>query len=116
MKARVLSLGLNVVTVALMIVVFASTGGLTGGEIVIAGGSAVLGQKLLETVFGEDAVRRLAAQARQDLHERVATLFEKERARISAALASARFGASPETLARESDALVADVRRAAGDS
>ena len=115
-RARVLSLGLNVVTVALMIVVFASTGGLTGGEIVIAGGSAVLGQKLLETVFGEDAVRRLAAQARQDLHERVATLFEKERARISAALASARFGASPETLARESDALVADVRRAAGDS
>ena len=50
-----------------MIVVFASTGGLTGGEILIAGGSAVLGQKLLETVFGEDAVRRLAAEARSDL-------------------------------------------------
>ncbi|MGV8882366.1 MAG: dynamin family protein [Rhodoglobus sp.] len=115
-RARVLSLGLNVVTVALMIVVFASTGGLTGGEIVIAGGSAVLGQKLLETVFGEDAVRRLAAQARHDLHDRVTTLFEKEQARISAALASARFGASPETLVRESDALVADVRRAAGTS
>jgi len=115
-RARVLSLGLNVVTVALMIVVFASTGGLTGGEIVIAGGSAVLGQKLLETVFGEDAVRRLAAQARQDLHDRVEKLFAKEQARISDALGSARFGASPDTLIRESDALVTDVRRAAGTS
>ena len=48
-----------------MMVVFASTGGLTGAEVGIAGGSAVVGQKLLEAVFGDDAVRRLAANARQ---------------------------------------------------
>ncbi len=112
-KARVLSLGLNVVTVALMIVVFASTGGLTGGELVIAGGSAVLGQKLLETVFGEDAVRRLAEQARKDLQDRVRILFESERARLDHALESARFGSSPESLRRESRTLLDDVQRAA---
>ena len=112
-RARVLSAGLNVVTVALMIVVFASTGGLTGGEIVIAGGSAVLGQKLLETIFGEDAVRRLAGEARKDLTKRVGALFEREAARVAAALEAARFGSSPDSLRRESAALLDDVRRAA---
>jgi hypothetical protein len=112
-KARVLSAGLNVMTVALMIVVFASTGGLTGGELLIAGGSAVLGQKLLETVFGEDAVRRLAAEARRDLQERVQKVFDAERARVTAALETLRFGSAPESLRRESRALLDDVRAAA---
>ncbi len=115
-KARVLSAGLNVVTVALMIVVFASTGGLTGGEIVIAGGSAVIGQKLLETIFGEDAVRRLAAEARKDLTARVRVLFASESDRVSSALESARFGSSPESLRRESAALLDDVRQLGGGS
>ncbi len=111
-KARVLSAGLNVVTVALMIVVFASTGGLTGGELAIAGGSAVLGQKLLETIFGEDAVRRLAAEARTDLTARVNALFATEVARVTSALDDARFGSSPQALRRESVALLNDVRTA----
>ena len=100
-------------TVALMIVVFASTGGLTGGELLIAGGSAVLGQKLLETVFGEDAVRRLAAEARRDLQQRVQGVFDTERARVTAALDQLRFGSAPESLRRESRALLDDVRAAA---
>ena len=112
-RARVLSLGLNVVTVALMIVVFASTGGLTGGELLIAGGSAVLGQKLLETIFGEDAVRRLAAEARRDLQQKVRDLFDSERARFATALEPLRFGSAPESLRRESKALLEDVARAA---
>jgi hypothetical protein len=112
-KARVLSAGLNVMTVALMIVVFASTGGLTGGELLIAGGSAVLGQKLLETVFGEDAVRRLAKEARRDLQERVQGVFDAERSRVTAALDQLRFGSAPESLRRESRALLDDVRAAA---
>ncbi|CAO1650519.1 ABC transporter [Salinibacterium sp. NYA9b] len=115
-RARILSLGLNVVTVALMIVVFASTGGLTGGEIAIAGGSAVLGQKLLETIFGEDAVRRLASEARDDLHARVRVLFDAEIARLSVALEPLRFGATPDSLRRESQALLDDVARAAEDN
>lgn len=81
LKARVMSFGLNVVTVALMLVVFASTAGLTGGEIAIAGGSAVLGQKILETIFGEEAVRKMAKQARQDLNALIEALFAAERDR-----------------------------------
>jgi hypothetical protein len=112
-QARLLSGGLNVVTVALMIVVFASTGGLTGGELVIAGGSAVVGQKILETVFGEDAVRRLAREARRDLQDRTRALYDTEVARITSALDVARFGSSPESLRQEAKALAADVQRAA---
>ncbi|MHA7281893.1 dynamin family protein [Arthrobacter sp. TMS2-4] len=77
--ARMLSFGVNGIAVALMVVVFASTGGLTGGEIGIAGASAVAGQKLLEAVFGDDAVRRLAATARKNLYQRVDALFRRER-------------------------------------
>ena len=39
--------------------------GLTGAEVGIAGGGAVLGQKLLEAVFGDQAVRTLAERARR---------------------------------------------------
>jgi len=80
-RARIMSLGLNVVTVALILVVFSTTAGITGGEVAIAGGSAVVGQKLLETIFGEDTVRRMAADARKDLNDRLTELFDAERAR-----------------------------------
>ena len=80
-RARAMSFGLNVLTVALMLVVFASTAGLTGGEVAIAGGSAVLGQKLLETMFGEETVRRMATDARNDLNERLRQLLQRERER-----------------------------------
>ncbi|MBA3349323.1 MAG: dynamin family protein, partial [Actinobacteria bacterium] len=58
---RALSLGVNGLGVALMITVFAHTGGLTGGEIAVAGGTATVGQKLLEALFGDQAVRTLTA-------------------------------------------------------
>ncbi|MDP3893137.1 dynamin family protein [Nocardioides sp.] len=82
-SARFLAYGVNGLAVALMVVVFASTGGLIGAEIGIAGGSAVLGQKLLEAVFGDQAVRTLAARARKDLDRRVRELMLRERARYS---------------------------------
>ena len=66
--ARFLAFGVNGLSVALMVVVFAHTAGLTGAEVGIAGGSAVLGQKLLEAVFGDQAVRSLAERASLDLH------------------------------------------------
>ncbi|AUZ87382.1 ABC transporter [Arthrobacter agilis] len=77
--ARMLSFGVNGIAVALMVVVFASTGGLTGGELGIAGASAIAGQKLLEAVFGDDAVRRLTVTARRNLSQRVEGLFRQER-------------------------------------
>jgi energy-coupling factor transporter ATP-binding protein EcfA2 len=80
--ARFLAFGVNGLSVALMIVVFASTAGIpTGAEIGVAGGGAVIGQKLLEAVFGDQAVRRLAATARKDLQRRVSELMAEERAR-----------------------------------
>ncbi|SDR76593.1 Dynamin family protein [Nocardioides scoriae] len=84
--ARFLAYGVNGLSVSLMVVVFASTGGVTGAEVGIAGGSAVLGQKLLEAVFGDQAVRRLAATARADLAERVHALMLAEQRRFTALL------------------------------
>jgi acyl-CoA reductase-like NAD-dependent aldehyde dehydrogenase len=52
----------------------------------IAGGSAVLGQKVLEAVFGDAAVRRLAENARKDLRRRVAALLRDEEQRFLALL------------------------------
>jgi energy-coupling factor transporter ATP-binding protein EcfA2 len=69
--ARFWALGVNGVGVALMILVFSQTGGLVGAEIGVAGGTAVLAQRVLEAIFGDDAVRRLAKQAKTRLDERV---------------------------------------------
>jgi hypothetical protein len=64
--------------VALMIVVFAHTGGLVGAEIGVAGGTAVLAQRVLEAVFGDQAIRRLAQTAKDDLDARVQALLADE--------------------------------------
>ncbi|MCW2766645.1 MAG: Dynamin family protein [Nocardioides sp.] len=81
--ARVLAYGVNGLSVALMVTVFSTTAGLTGAEVGIAGGSAVLGQKLLEAVFGDQAVRTLAERARLALDLRVRALLNSERARFT---------------------------------
>jgi hypothetical protein len=77
-KARFYALGVNGVGVALMIVVFAHTGGLVGAEIGVAGGTAVLAQRVLEAVFGDQAIRRLAQTAKDDLDARVQALLADE--------------------------------------
>jgi hypothetical protein len=81
--ARVLSFGINGLALALMIVVFASTAGLTGAEVGIAGGTALVGQKLLEAIFGDQAIRRLADEARADLRRRADGLLAPERERFT---------------------------------
>jgi len=96
--ARFLAFGVNGLAVSLMVVTFASTGGLVGAEIGIAGGSAVVGQKLLEAVFGDQAVRRLAAAARADLRTRVEELMASEQQRFVALLDAQP--ASPEAADR----------------
>jgi hypothetical protein len=80
--ARMLSFGINGLALALMIVVFASTAGLTGAEVGIAGGTALVGQKLLEAIFGDQAIRRLADEARADLRRRADALLTPERERF----------------------------------
>ena len=71
-SARYLAFGVNALGLMVMIVVFAHTGGLVGGEVAVAGGAAALSQKILEAVLGDQAVRSLAETARRDLHARVA--------------------------------------------
>ena len=84
--ARFWALGVNGVGVALMVLVFSQTGGLVGAEIGVAGGTAVLAQRVLEAIFGEDAVRRLAKQAKRDLDKRVEALMAVELDRYTSAL------------------------------
>lgn len=76
-RARFLSLSVNAVAVLMMVAAFSLTGGLTGVEVGIAGGSGVVGAKLLESIFGEDAVRRMAIRARTDLLERMGALLRE---------------------------------------
>ncbi|MET0729344.1 MAG: ABC transporter [Acidimicrobiales bacterium] len=109
--ARVLSYGVNGVALVLMVAIFAQTGGLTGGEVAVAGGSSALGQKVLEAVLGDQAVRRLAATARADLDERTAVLVDEERSRFTDALAGAHVDITlPDDLRR----LAHELRRGVG--
>jgi hypothetical protein len=84
--ARIAAYGLNGIGVILMLVAFAHTGGLVGAEVGIAGGTAVLAQKVLEAIFGDQAVRDMATKARKLLLEHVQELYAAERLRYAAAL------------------------------
>nr|WP_306238564.1 dynamin family protein [Ornithinimicrobium sp. HY1745] len=95
--ARYLAFGVNALAVMLMLIVFTSTAGLTGVEVGIAGGSAVLAQRLLEAIFGDQAVRELAARARKALLAKVADLYDAELARYEAVLDEVQLSAEAVT-------------------
>jgi len=67
-----------------MLAVFINTAGLTGAEVGIAAGTAILNQKLLEAIFGEGAMGELIAKARERLMKLLTELFENERKRFEA--------------------------------
>jgi energy-coupling factor transporter ATP-binding protein EcfA2 len=107
--ARLASLGVNGAGLTVMIAVFASTGGLTGAEVVVAGGTSALGQKVLEAIFGDQAVRALAARARERLMTRVQALLDTEAARFEHVLEPR---APRSGVASELDAVLAALERA----
>jgi hypothetical protein len=82
MTARVLSLGVNGVSAVLMMLVFSHTGGLSGGEVAVAGGASAAGHAMLEALLGDENLRKMATSAREDLEQRVATLYASEKARF----------------------------------
>jgi energy-coupling factor transporter ATP-binding protein EcfA2 len=105
-RARALSWGVNGVGAAVMVGVFAQTGGLTGGEIAVAGGTSAVGQRVLEAVFGDAAVRSLADRARADLQARVDGLLRYEQGRFDALVQEA---APPPQAAEELRAAVREL-------
>lgn len=107
--AKFLAYGVNGLSVALMVVVLASNG---GGE----SGSAVLGQKILEAVFGDAATSRLAARARADLNHRMLLLLEGERRRYSDLLDSLGIAPHVEEELRAAARQIDDIRFAGGGS
>jgi energy-coupling factor transporter ATP-binding protein EcfA2 len=111
--ARFLAYGVNGLSVALMVVVFSQTAGLTGAEVGIAGGGAVLGQKLLEAVFGDQAVRTLSERARRKLEVRIRALLEEERARYTDLVISLGIDPSSADRVRNAARAVDDLRYAA---
>ncbi|MBN1091981.1 ABC transporter [Blastococcus sp. TML/M2B] len=111
-RARTLSWGVNGAGAVVMMAVFASTGGLTGGEVAVAGGTTALGQRVLEAVFGDAAVRSLAARARADLEQRADRLLTDERGRFDALVDAA---APPEGAVEALRAAFAELTAARGD-
>lgn len=93
--ARILSYGVNGTGVALMLVTFSQTAGLSGAEVGIAGGTAVLAQRLLEAVFGDQAVRTLVITARTDLVDRSTRIMNDDRRRLDELLRGLSSGPTP---------------------
>lgn len=108
-KARLLAFGTNALGFALMIVVFMSTGGLTGAEAGIAGGTSLLAQRVLESVFGAGAVDRLTTQSRTFLDDRVQGLLVEEVSRFTQAVDA---HSVPVTVAEQLVEATAHVREA----
>ncbi len=85
-NARVAAYGINGVGLILMLVTFAHTAGLSGAEVGIAGGASVLAQRVLEAMFGDQAVRTMARKARTALLADVDTLYAGQRVRLEEAV------------------------------
>ena len=111
--ARIAAAGVNGIGAALMLVIFASTGGITGAEIGVAGGTTVIAQRLLESIFGDEAVRKLAATAKANLIARIDGLLAAEQARYLSLLDGLGVAADASTMI---DAAIDQVRaeRASG--
>jgi hypothetical protein len=110
-RARLLSWGVNGAGAVVMVAVFASTAGLSGAELAVAGGTTAVGQRVLEAVFGDAAVRALAARARADLDARADRLLRYEQDRFDELLA---VGAAAPPAADRLRAAVAGLAAARG--
>ena len=85
--ARILEYGVNGLGLSLMVVIFASDGrDPEGAEVSVGAGSAVVGQKLLEAVFGDRPFGPWSTKAREDLDGKVHALMDAEFARYLAVL------------------------------
>lgn len=98
--ARLVSYGVNGAGVTLMLATFSQTAGLSGAEVGIAGGTAVVSQRLLEAIFGDQAVRTLVIGARRSLTDRAQQVLDVDRDRLLELLAQVGGGPDPRDLRR----------------
>lgn len=96
-SARRWSTALNAVATSAILVVFAVSGGLTGGEVGIAALAAAGSQALLVKLFGEQNLRRLLEDVHADLDARLGELAVRDAAAYEAAVAAAE--PAPELVA-----------------
>ena len=76
----------------------------------IAGGSAVLAQRILEAIFGDQAVRDLAAKARRQLMAKAEELYAGEQARLHAAVAALEVSAGQADRLKAASTVVEAIR------
>jgi hypothetical protein len=107
--AFVASLGVNAIGVVAMLAVFAHSAGLTGGEVAIAGGTAVVNQKLLEALIGEAAVVDIIRGAERDLRNTLRTALDHDAARFLDLLRAPEAG--PGDLRAAAGQVVAEAER-----
>jgi len=111
--ARAGAYAVNVLGLVVMIAVFTATAFIpTGAEIAVAGGTTIAAQKVLEAIFGDQAVRELAERARRRLLELVDGLLDHEAQRFTAVLAQQ--GIDPDAPAALRSAAEAARRARAG--
>jgi hypothetical protein len=111
--ARGVAYAVNGVGLAVMIAVFTSTAFIpTGAEVAVGAGTTIAAQKVLEAIFGDQAVRTLANRAREDLLGRVSVLLDAEAARYTDRTAAAGLELEPGGGLRQA---AADVEHARGD-
>jgi energy-coupling factor transporter ATP-binding protein EcfA2 len=103
------SLGVNAIGVVAMLAVFAHSAGLTGGEVAIAGGTAVINQKLLEALIGEAAVADIIRAAERDLRRTLRSALETDARRFLDLLVPA--GDGPEALREAGHQVLAEAER-----
>ncbi|MGC4808037.1 ABC transporter [Micromonospora sp. DT233] len=110
--ARTAAYAVNATGLAVMIAVFASTAFIpTGLEVAAGAGTTVAAQTVLQAIFGDQAVRTLANQARADLLARVRELLDGEAARFLSRTAAARPAADAGDALRAAADRVADARQ-----
>lgn len=113
--ARSAAYAVNAAGLAVMVGVFATTAFIpTGLEVAAGAGTAVAGQKVLEAIFGDQAIRALTDKARDDLRSRIDTLLAEEAERYLGRIRAMGVGSDLMVTLHRLAAEVESIRTAAG--
>ncbi|MET0495023.1 MAG: dynamin family protein [Actinoplanes sp.] len=109
--ARGAAYAVNGIGLTVMIAVFTSTAFIpTGAELAVGAGTTIAAQKVLEAIFGDQAIRTLATRAREELLARVNVLLDAEAARFTDRTAAVGLALEPSATLRRAAAEVESAR------